>query len=133
MDDYLKTFRNPEQVIQKRKKALVAYDTMLYSTKTSDEKELHVSYSVYCSLNQVLLDELPVFFKLCDAYFDILLQDFATLQSSFYRFQQTEWKVLTAELPFGWSSIQDGYLHSLKRLQIRLNEIQLIRQYPYCF
>ncbi|OBZ83502.1 Dynamin-binding protein [Choanephora cucurbitarum] len=132
MDDYLKTFRNPEQVIQKRKKALVAYDTMLYSTKTSDEKELHVSYSVYCSLNQVLLDELPVFFKLCDAYFDILLQDFATLQSSFYRFQQTEWKVLTAELPFGrdhgWSSIQDGYLHSLKRLQIRLNEIQSIRQ-----
>ncbi|KAI8377071.1 Dbl homology domain-containing protein [Choanephora cucurbitarum] len=133
MDEYLKTFRNPEQVIQKRQKALIAYDTMLYSTKTSDEKELHTSYSVYCSLNQVLLDELPVFFRLCDSYFDILLQDFAALQSSFYRFQQTEWKVLTAELPFGWSSIQDGYLHSLKRLQIRLNEIQLIRQYPYCF
>ncbi|KAI8348859.1 Dbl homology domain-containing protein [Blakeslea trispora] len=131
IQDYLKTFKNPSQVIQKRKKALIAYDTMLYSTKTANEKELHASYSTYHSLNQVLLDELPSFLALCDTYFEIILQDFAKLQSSFYLFQKTEWKALTAELPFGqdhaWSSIESGYLRSLQRLQIRLNEITLIQ------
>lgn len=91
------------------------------------DKQLQISAEQYISLNAHLLDELPIFLSLTVTYFDIIVSEFARVQSIYWRKSKLEWKTLTIEQPFGkehiWSSIESDYNATMKRIQPRVNEV----------
>lgn len=129
IESYLKLFKNPSHIIQKRTRKLMDYDRArhLISKGEVPDKQLQISAEQYISLNAHLLDELPIFLSLTVTYFDIIVSEFARVQSIYWRKYKLEWKTLTIEQPFGkepiWSNIESDYKATIQRLQPRLNEL----------
>jgi hypothetical protein len=129
IESYLKLFKHPAQIIQKRNRKLIDYDRArhLMSKGEIPDKQLQISAEAYTSLNAHLLDELPLFLTLAGTYFDIIMDEFMRIQAQYWRQCRLEWKSLTIEQPFGkeheWDSIQTDYLSSMKRLEPRINSI----------
>ncbi|KAI8882148.1 hypothetical protein K501DRAFT_187400 [Backusella circina FSU 941] len=127
---YLKLFKNPTQIIQKRNRKLMDYDRARHLVAKGEvpDKALQKSAEVYVSLNAQLLEELPVFLNLTNDYFNIIIDEFTVVQATYWRKTKVEWKTLTIELPFGkehtWKSIQTDYNANIKRLQSRMDEIK---------
>ncbi|KAK4513226.1 uncharacterized protein ATC70_013021 [Mucor velutinosus] len=130
IDAYLKLFKNPAHVIDKRNRKLVDYDRIqhLMAKGETPDKQLQLSAEQYLSLNAHLLDELPTFIALSSDYFDIIIYEFSQIQAKYWRQHRSEWKSLTIELPFGkdyaWSCLESYYLASMHRLEYRINEIK---------
>ncbi|GAN09381.1 hypothetical protein MAM1_0263d08908 [Mucor ambiguus] len=130
IDAYLKLFKNPAHVIDKRNRKLIDYDRIQHLMAKGEipDKQLQLSAEQYLSLNAHLLDELPIFISLSSDYFDIIIYEFSQIQANYWRQHRTEWKSLTIELPFGkdytWSCLESDYLASMHRLEYRINEIK---------
>lgn len=130
IDAYLKLFKNPAHVIDKRNRKLIDYDRIQHLMTKGEipDKQLQLSAEQYLSLNAHLLDELPVFISLSSDYFDIIIYEFSQIQATYWRQHRSEWKSLTIELPFGkdytWSCIESDYLASMNRLEYRINDIK---------
>lgn len=129
LEDYLKLFKNPSQIIQKRNRKLIDFDRVrhLISKGEVPDKQLQVSAEQYISLNAYLLDELPIFISLAQNYFDIILAEYTRVQSVYWRKSRLEWKTLTIETPFGrehtWSSLESDYYKTMKRVEQRLSDV----------
>lgn len=93
IDDFLKVFENPTQVIHKRALKMIDYDRVRDMKSKGDvpDKALQESADAYVSINGQLVDELPKFFSLTAKYFDILTGGLALLQLKFYGLMQREW------------------------------------------
>lgn len=130
VDAYLKLFKNPAHVIEKRNRKLMDYDRIQHLMAKGEipDKQLQLSAEQYLSLNAHLLDELPTFIALSSDYFDIIVHEFSQIQAKYWRQHRSEWKSLTIELPFGkdytWSCLESDYLASMRRLEYRLDEIK---------
>ncbi|KAL9556240.1 hypothetical protein MBANPS3_001965 [Mucor bainieri] len=136
IDAYLKLFKNPAHVIDKRNRKLIDYDRIQHLMVKGEvpDKQLQLSAEQYISLNAHLLDELPTFIVLSSDYFDIIIYEFSLIQAKYWRQHRSEWKSLTIELPFGkdytWSCLESDYLASMHRLEHRINEIKTKPQQP---
>ncbi|KAL7336236.1 hypothetical protein PS15p_201596 [Mucor circinelloides] len=130
IDAYLKLFKNPAHVIDKRNRKLIDYDRIQHLMAKGEipDKQLQLSAEQYLSLNAHLLDELPVFISLSSDYFDIIIYEFSQIQAKYWHQHRSEWKSLTIELPFGkdytWPCIESDYLASMNRLEYRINDIK---------
>ncbi|KAL0144724.1 hypothetical protein V8B55DRAFT_1455283 [Mucor lusitanicus] len=93
IDDFLKVFENPTQVIHKRALKMIDYDRVRDMKSKGDvpDKALQESADAYVSINGQLVDELPKFFSLTAKYFDILTGGLALVQLKFYGLMQREW------------------------------------------
>lgn len=93
IDDFLKVFENPTQVIHKRAMKMIDYDRARDMKLKGDvpDKALQESADAYVSINGQLVDELPKFFNLTGQYFDILIGGIALVQAKFYGLMQREW------------------------------------------
>lgn len=133
IEAYLKLFKNPSHLIQKRNRKLLDYDRArhLLSNGEVPDKQLQTSAEQYFSLNAHLLDELPTFLTLAETYFDIILDEFIRIQAIHWRRSRVDWNTLTIELPFGkehtWSSIESDYKQTMKRIEPRIHEIMVTR------
>ncbi|KAI8641457.1 hypothetical protein BD408DRAFT_388804 [Parasitella parasitica] len=127
---YLKLFKNPAHVVDKRNRKLIDYDRIqhLMAKGEMPDKQLQISAEQYLSLNAHLLDELPIFISLSSDYFDIIVHEFAQVQAKYWRHHKSEWQSLASELPFGkeytWSAIENDYQNSMNRIGYRINEIK---------
>ncbi|GAA5795249.1 hypothetical protein HPULCUR_000604 [Helicostylum pulchrum] len=139
IESYLKLFKNPLHIIQKRNRKLIDYDRArhLISKGEVPDKQLQISAEQYISLNAHLLDELPIFLSLTVTYFDIIVSEFARVQATYWRKSKLEWKSLTIEQPFGrehtWVSIESDYRTAIKRMQPRIDEITSKPRDSGCF
>lgn len=93
IDDFLKVFENPTQVIHKRALKMIDYDRVRDMKLKGDipDKSLQESADAYVSINAQLVDELPKFFDLTAKYFDILTGGLALVQLKFFGLMQREW------------------------------------------
>ena len=93
IDDFLKVFENPTQVIHKRALKIIDYDRVRDMKSKGDipDKTLQESADAYVSINGQLVDELPKFFNLTAKYFDILTGGLALVQLKFFGLMQREW------------------------------------------
>lgn len=93
IDDFLKVFENPAQVIHKRSLKMIDYDRVRDMKSKGDvpDKALQESADAYVSINGQLVDELPQFFNLTAKYFDILIGGLALVQLKFFGLMQREW------------------------------------------
>ncbi|KAI9253807.1 hypothetical protein BDA99DRAFT_519029 [Phascolomyces articulosus] len=93
IDSFLKVFENPAQVINKRAQKLLDYDRVRDIKSKGDvpDKALQDSADAYVSINAQLVDELPKFFQLTSTYFDVLIGELASVQTSFYEQMAREW------------------------------------------
>ncbi|KAI9488480.1 hypothetical protein BDB00DRAFT_847837 [Zychaea mexicana] len=93
IDGFLKVFENPAQVINKRAQKLLDYDRVRDIKSKGDipDKALQDSADAYVSINAQLVDELPKFFQLTSTYFDILIGELTSVQTSFYEQMTREW------------------------------------------
>jgi hypothetical protein len=129
IESYLKLFKQPAQVIQKRNRKLIDYDRARHLTSKGEipDKQLQMSAEAYTSLNAHLLEELPTFLTLAGTYFEIIVDEFARVQAQYWHQRKLEWKSLTIELPFGkgheWDSIHVDYENSMKRIEPLINSI----------
>ncbi|CEP14557.1 hypothetical protein [Parasitella parasitica] len=130
IDAYLKLFKNPAQVIDKRNRKLTDYDRIQHLMAKGEipDKQLQISAEQYLSLNAHLLDELPIFISLSTDYLDIIVHEFAQVQAAYWRQHKSEWQTLAIEPPFGkeytWDSIEKDYQNSMRRIEYRFNEIK---------
>lgn len=124
---YLKLFRNPSNVIEKRNRKLIDYNRCHYLVTVEGkvpDKQLQASTEAYISLNAYLLDELPVFLSLADQYFEVILEEFSKIQSNYWSFVTIEWKSLTNQIHRkSWEEIKDEYEQHIKKIEWRINEI----------
>lgn len=125
----MKLFRNPSQAIQKRNRKLADYNRVqhLLSKGEIPDKPLQISAEQYISLNAYLIDELPIFISLTRKYFDIILDEYARVQSNYWRKYKLEWKTLTIAQclakELDWTSVETDYFSTMKRLEPRIKEI----------
>lgn len=125
--NYLKLFRNPSSVIEKRNRKLMDYNRCHYMVTVEGkipDKQLQASTEAYISLNAHLLDELPAFLCLTDQYFEVILEEFSKIQSSYWNYVTIEWKSLTNQIhKKSWEGIKEDYDHHIKKIAWRMNEI----------
>ncbi|KAI7905910.1 uncharacterized protein BX663DRAFT_580985 [Cokeromyces recurvatus] len=96
IDEFLKVFENPAQVIHKRSMKMIDYDRVRDMKLKGDipDKALQESADAYVSINAQLVEELPIFFGLTKKFFDILISELALVQIKFYKLMQKEWRNL---------------------------------------
>ncbi|KAG2223265.1 hypothetical protein INT45_006991 [Circinella minor] len=96
IDSFLKVFENPAQVINKRAQKLLDYDRVRDIKSKGDvpDKALQDSADAYVSINAQLVDELPKFFRLTSTYFEVLIGELVSVQTSFYEQMTREWHKL---------------------------------------
>ena len=82
MEGYLQLFEKPSQVIAKRAKKLLDHDRAGADRQKDD---------AYVAINTQLVEELPVFLNLSAEYFEIIIQEFRTIQSQTYQRFWNEW------------------------------------------
>jgi hypothetical protein len=88
------------------------------------DKQLQQSTEAYISLNAYLLDELPAFLSLTDQYFNVILEEFSKVQSSYWSYVNVEWKSLTNQVNRQkWEEIQEEYEQHVKKIEWRVKEI----------
>ncbi|CAO3702749.1 unnamed protein product [Rhizopus stolonifer] len=99
IESFLKLFKNPELIIQKRNRKWIDYDRACHIASKGEvpDKQLQIAAEAYSSLNAHLLDELPAFLSLSSTYFDIILDEFVGIQAFFWRRREQAWKPLLRE------------------------------------
>ncbi|KAI9476402.1 MAG: hypothetical protein EXX96DRAFT_487163, partial [Benjaminiella poitrasii] len=99
IDDFLKVFDNPTQVIYKRSMKMIDYDRVRDMKIKGDvpDKALQESADAYVSINAQLVDELPKFFQLTKKFFDVLISEFALVQIKFHGMIRKEWAQLVEQ------------------------------------
>ncbi|KAI9029081.1 hypothetical protein CLU79DRAFT_832454 [Phycomyces nitens] len=125
VDDFLKTFENPGQVINKRAQKLLDYDRVrdIKSRGDTVDKTLQESADAYVSINAQLVEELPVFFRLTMTYFDILVGNLAMVQTKFYKQVSREWSKLVDRETSGNDDILRQYAASMEEVLVMLDKI----------
>ncbi|KAI9258125.1 hypothetical protein BDA99DRAFT_417532, partial [Phascolomyces articulosus] len=82
VEGYFTLFEKPAQVIAKRSKKLLDHDRAGGDRQKDD---------AYIAINTQLVEELPQFLNLVADYFEILLQEFSTIQCQTYQRLWHEW------------------------------------------
>lgn len=127
--DYLKLFRGPMLVIEKRNNKYMDFKQCQYLVTVENkipDKQLLASTEAYVSLNAYLLDELPVFMSLANKYFQVILAEFAHIQAGYWKHVMQEWKLLTLDTHTkSWIEIQEEYQQHINKIEWRMNEIHV--------
>ncbi|KAF9955697.1 hypothetical protein BGZ72_003491 [Mortierella alpina] len=86
MESFLKLFSGPLQVMKKREKKLLDYDSVRGMKERGDtiDKNMLESAAAYTAINEQLVDELPKFLGLTTQYFDLIVMEFSKVQMFFY-------------------------------------------------
>ncbi|GJJ70554.1 hypothetical protein EMPS_02903 [Entomortierella parvispora] len=86
IERYLKLFSGPLQVMKKREKKLLDYDSVRGMKERGDtvDKNMLESANAYTAINEQLVDELPKFLGLTTQYFDIIVMEFSKVQMFYY-------------------------------------------------
>ncbi|KAG0334714.1 hypothetical protein BG004_000295, partial [Podila humilis] len=86
IEQFLKLFSGPLQVMKKREKKLLDYDNVRGMKERGDtvDKNMLDSASAYTAINEQLVDELPKFLGLTTQYFDVIVMEFSKVQMYFY-------------------------------------------------
>ncbi|KAF9194572.1 hypothetical protein BGZ50_006085 [Haplosporangium sp. Z 11] len=94
MENFLKLFSGPLQVMKKREKKLLDYDSVRGMKERGEtiDKNMLESAAAYSAINEQLVDELPKFLGLTTQYFDLIVMEFSKVQMFFY--EQVKAKVL---------------------------------------
>ncbi|KAF9363953.1 hypothetical protein BGX34_002933 [Mortierella sp. NVP85] len=94
IENFLKLFAGPLQVMKKREKKLLDYDSVrgMKDRGETVDKNMQESAEAYLAINQQLLDELPKFLGLTTKYFDLIVVEFSKIQTFFY--DQVKGKIL---------------------------------------
>ncbi|KAI9251133.1 hypothetical protein EDC94DRAFT_526777 [Helicostylum pulchrum] len=138
IDDFLKVFENPMQVIHKRALKMIDYDRVRDIKSKGDvpDKSLQESADAYVSINAQLVEELPKFFELTSKYFDILTGGLALVQLKFFRLMQREWVKLVEhnlgmQAALSFESIVAAHTHQLSRMEDVADRISIIHRPKY--
>lgn len=138
IDDFLKVFENPTQVIHKRALKMIDYDRVRDIKSKGDipDKSLQESADAYVSINGQLVDELPKFFELTAKYFDILTGGLALVQLKFYNLMHKEWiKLVEQHLGMtaarSYESIIAKQIDQLNRVEETTSKITIMNQNHY--
>ncbi|KAG0013313.1 hypothetical protein BGZ80_011158 [Entomortierella chlamydospora] len=86
IEKFLKLFSGPLQVMKKREKKLLDYDSVrrMKEREETIDKNMLESAAAYTAINEQLLDELPKFLGLTTQYFDLIVMEFSKVQMFFY-------------------------------------------------
>lgn len=138
IDDFLKVFENPTQVINKRAMKMIDYDRVRDMKLKGDvpDKALQESADAYVSINGQLVDELPKFFDLTAKYFDILIGGIALVQMKFYGLMHREWiKLVEQQLGMqaarSFEEIVTNHASQLDRVDHLTSQISLLQKNKY--
>ncbi|KAI8382977.1 hypothetical protein BD560DRAFT_385679 [Blakeslea trispora] len=138
IDDFLKVFENPTQVINKRALKMIDYDRVRDMKLKGDvpDKALQESADAYVSINGQLVDELPKFFALTSQYIDILLGDLAFVQIKFNGLMQKEWKKLVeqnlgSQAAESYDTIIKAHTIQFDRVEELTNKITILNRNRY--
>ncbi|KAI8334159.1 hypothetical protein EDC96DRAFT_525492 [Choanephora cucurbitarum] len=138
IDDFLKVFENPTQVINKRALKMIDYDRVRDMKLKGDvpDKALQESADAYVSINGQLVDELPKFFALTSQYIDILLGEIAFVQIKFNGSMQKEWTKLVEQnlgsrAAESYESIVQAHAIQFDRVEDMANKITILNRNRY--
>ncbi|KAF9101958.1 hypothetical protein BGX27_011245 [Mortierella sp. AM989] len=100
IEGFLKLFSGPLQVMKKREKKLLDYDSVrrMKDREETIDKNMLDSAAAYTAINEQLVDELPKFLGLTTQYFDLIVMEFSKVQMFFY--SQVKAKVLDFYVEF---------------------------------
>ncbi|KAG1138164.1 hypothetical protein G6F37_010716 [Rhizopus arrhizus] len=120
IDSFLKLFKNPAHIIQKRNRKWIDYDRACHIISKGEipDKALQASSDAYVSLNAHLLDELPAFLSLTSTYFDIILDEFVGIQAFYWKQRQLAWRpLLNSSQPENWQMILSEFTVNMDKIQ----------------
>lgn len=120
IDSFLKLFKNPTHIIQKRNRKWIDYDRACHIISKGEipDKALQASSDAYVSLNAHLLDELPAFLSLTSTYFDIILDEFVGIQAFYWKQRQLAWRpLLNSPQPENWQMILSEFTINMDQIQ----------------
>ncbi|RCI01315.1 hypothetical protein CU097_002707 [Rhizopus azygosporus] len=124
VESFLKLFKNPMHVIQKRNRKWIDYDRACHILSKGEvpDKQLQAEAEAYVSLNAHLLDELPIFLSLTSNYFDIVLDEFVGIQAFYWRQRQFAWRpLLQSAFDMKWTSIDSEHTAQISQVQRKLS------------
>ncbi|ORE17949.1 Dbl homology domain-containing protein [Rhizopus microsporus] len=124
IESFLKLFKNPMHVIQKRNRKWIDYDRACHILSKGEvpDKQLQAEAEAYVSLNAHLLDELPIFLSLTSNYFDIVLDEFVGIQAFYWRQRQFAWRpLLRSAFDMKWTSIDSEHTAQISQVQRKLS------------
>ncbi|KAF9580872.1 hypothetical protein BGW38_002302 [Lunasporangiospora selenospora] len=86
IEGFLRLFSGPLQVMKKREKKLLDYDSVrgMRDRGETVDKNMQDSADAYIAINEQLVDELPKFLGLTTQYFDLVVTEFSKIQMFFY-------------------------------------------------
>ncbi|KAG0233704.1 hypothetical protein BGW42_007290 [Actinomortierella wolfii] len=86
IENFLKLYSGPLQVMKKREKKLLDYDRVREAKARGDtiDKHMEESAAAYTAINAQLIEELPKFLGLMTQYFDRIVMEFGKIQTFFY-------------------------------------------------
>ncbi|KAI8084138.1 uncharacterized protein B0P05DRAFT_578568 [Gilbertella persicaria] len=138
IDDFLRVFENPTQVINKRAMKMIDYDRVRDMKLKGDipDKALQESADAYVSINGQLVDELPKFFALTAQYFDILIGGIALVQLKFNGLMHREWVKLVEQhlglqAATSYQSMIAAHLDQFEKLEEMTHNITLLNRNRY--
>ncbi|KAG0301457.1 hypothetical protein BGZ98_008339 [Dissophora globulifera] len=116
IERFLKLFSGPLQVMKKREKKLLDYDSVRGMKERGDtvDKNMLESAEAYTAINEQLLDELPAFLGLTTQYFDLIVMEFSKVQMFFYAHVKAKIvEFYVQNIDPNASSDVDGYLATM--------------------
>ncbi|KAI8991430.1 hypothetical protein BDF20DRAFT_811323 [Mycotypha africana] len=135
IDEFLKIFENPAQVIHKRSMKMIDYDRVRDMKMKGDvpDKALQESADAYVSINAQLVDELPRFFALTAKYFEFMTGSLALVQMKFYKRMQKEWRKLVQqnlglEVAQTYEAIIKDYMSHLESVDNAASQIAILQR-----
>ncbi|KAI8643910.1 hypothetical protein BD408DRAFT_414084 [Parasitella parasitica] len=138
IDDFLRVFDNPTQVIHKRALKMIDYDRVRDIKLKGDipDKALQESADAYVSINGQLVDELPKFFNLTAKYFDVLTGGIALVQLKFFGLMQKEWiKLIEQNLGMkaarSFEAIIANHMDELDKVENIASKISILHKSRY--
>ncbi|KAI8140418.1 hypothetical protein BJV82DRAFT_217373 [Fennellomyces sp. T-0311] len=112
VEGFLQLFEKPAQVIAKRAKKLLDHDRAGADRQKDD---------AYVAINTQLVEELPVFLNLSAEYFEIIVQEFSTIQSQAYQRLWHEWLRLETMISTKFDGAGDNII---KEYQQQMQAVQ---------
>ncbi|KAI9277483.1 hypothetical protein BY458DRAFT_554484 [Sporodiniella umbellata] len=135
INDLLKAFENPAQVIHKRSLKMLDYDRVRGMKSKGDipDKALQESADIYVHINAQLMEELPKFFDLTDKYFDILIGGLVHVQLKFFGLIRREWinlvdQHLDKNYSLTYQQIITKQIKQFEKVDIKIQQIDIL--YP---
>ncbi|KAI8974419.1 hypothetical protein BDB01DRAFT_880973 [Pilobolus umbonatus] len=135
IDELLRVYENPNQVIHKRSLKMIDYDRVRDMKSKGDipDKSLQESADAYVSINAQLVEELPQFFLLTSKYFDIILKEWTTVQVKYFNIMKKETQnLIQRHLDLSSISSYEQIIshnqHQLQKLEPLINDITIINK-----